>query len=75
MRTARAAAVTTAAALILAGCSTEAKKPGETPKATSPIGWDLPARDSYHRTATYPVYLNRPADDPVDKETVAEIST
>jgi DNA-binding beta-propeller fold protein YncE len=70
-----AAAVTTAAALILAGCSTEGKKPGETPKATSPINWNLPARDSYHRTATYPVYLNRPADDPVDKETVAEIST
>lgn len=75
MRTARAAAVTTAAALILAGCSTEGKKPGETPKATSPLDWNLPAQDSYHRTATYPVYLNRPAEDPADKETVAEIST
>ncbi|SEP88597.1 Esterase-like activity of phytase [Mycobacterium sp. 88mf] len=70
-----AAAVTTTAALILAGCSTEGKKPGETPKATSPIDWNLPAQESYHRTATYPVYLNRPAEDPVDKETVAEIST
>lgn len=69
------AAVTTAAALILVGCSTEGKKPGETPKATSPIDWNLPDADQYHRTATYPVYLNKPAEDPVDKETVAEIST
>ncbi|OFB38085.1 alkaline phosphatase [Mycolicibacterium sp. (ex Dasyatis americana)] len=79
MKTARAAAVTTVAALILAGCSTEDNKPGEggpqTPKATSPIDWNLAAQDSYHRTATYPVYLNRPAEDPVEKETVAEIST
>lgn len=75
MRTARAAAVTTVAALILAGCATEDTKSGETPKATSPIDWNLPDADRYHRTATYPVYLNRPADDPVDKETVAEIST
>ncbi|QRY48241.1 esterase-like activity of phytase family protein [Mycolicibacterium boenickei] len=70
-----AAAVTTAAALILAGCSTEGKKPGEAPKATSSIDWNLPAQESYHRTATYPAYLNKPAEDPVDKETVAEIST
>ncbi|CDO28305.1 esterase-like activity of phytase family protein [Mycolicibacterium porcinum] len=76
MRTARAAAVTTVAALILAGCSTGDKKPEQsTPKATSPIDWNLPVQESYHRTATYPVYLNRPADDPADKETVAEIST
>ncbi|BBX88381.1 esterase-like activity of phytase family protein [Mycolicibacterium boenickei] len=76
MRTARAAAVTTVAALILAGCSTEDKQSEQsTPKATSPIDWNLPAQDRYHRTATYPVYLNKPAQDPVDKETVAEIST
>lgn len=76
MRTARAAAVTTVAALILAGCSTEDNQPGSsTPKATSPIDWNLPDADRYHRTATYPVYLNKPAEDPVDKETVAEIST
>jgi DNA-binding beta-propeller fold protein YncE len=75
MTTARlAAAVTTAAALILAGCSTEDKKP-ETPQATSPIDWNLPAADRYHRTATYPVYLNKPAEAPADEETVAEIST
>lgn len=75
MTTARlAAALTTVAALILAGCSTEDKKP-ETPKATSPIDWNLPDADRYHRTATYPVYLNRTAGDPVDDETVAEIST
>ncbi|MFD3041397.1 esterase-like activity of phytase family protein [Mycolicibacterium senegalense] len=76
MRTARAAAVTTVAALILAGCSTEDNQPeSSTPKATSPIDWNLPDADRYHRTATYPVYLNKPAEDPVDKETVAEIST
>ncbi|MGV0769458.1 esterase-like activity of phytase family protein [Mycobacterium syngnathidarum] len=82
MRTARAAAVTTVVALILAGCSTEDNKPGEggpqTPKATSPIDWNLAAQDSYHRTATYPVYLNEQrADSPEGpvKETVAEIST
>ncbi|WP_454788584.1 esterase-like activity of phytase family protein [Mycolicibacterium lutetiense] len=76
-RARQAAAVTTAAALILAGCSTEDRKPGapETPKATSPIDWNLPDADRYHRTATYPVYLNKPADDSVEKETVAEIST
>lgn len=76
MRTARAAAVTTVAALILAGCSTEDKQSEQsTPKATSPIDWNLPAQDRYHRTATYPVYLNKPAEDPAGLETVAEIST
>ncbi len=72
----RAAAMTTAAALILAGCTTEDRKPEpSTPKASSPIDWNLPDADRYHRTATYPVYLNKPAGDPVEKETVAEIST
>ncbi|MGW4099082.1 esterase-like activity of phytase family protein [Mycobacterium sp. NPDC004974] len=78
MKRARAAAaVTTAAALILAGCSTEDERPGDatSPKATSPIDWSVPDADRYHRTATYPVYLNRPAQDPAEKETVAEIST
>lgn len=71
----RAAAVTTAAALILAGCTTQDREPeSSTPKATSPIDWNLPDADRYHRTATYPVYLNKPTADPVDKETVAEIS-
>ncbi|MDH6197992.1 hypothetical protein M2272_004648 [Mycobacterium frederiksbergense] len=77
MRTARAAAATTAAALILAGCTTEDRKP-EAPaiqRASSPIDWNLPDADRYHRTATYPVYLNKLAEDPVEKETVAEIST
>ncbi|MFV8242610.1 esterase-like activity of phytase family protein [Mycolicibacterium peregrinum] len=72
----RAAAMTTAAALILAGCTTQDRKPeSSTPKATSPIDWNLPDADRYHRRATYPVYLNKPTEDPVDKETVAEIST
>ncbi|MGV0741057.1 esterase-like activity of phytase family protein [Mycolicibacterium sp. XJ870] len=69
--------MTTAAALILAGCSTEEpdQTQADTPKATSPIDWNLPDGQSYHRTATYPVFLNKPAEDPVDNETVAEIST
>ncbi|QRY53847.1 esterase-like activity of phytase family protein [Mycolicibacterium septicum] len=72
----RAAAMATAAALILAGCTTQDRKPeSSTPKATSPIDWNLPDADRYHRTATYPVYLNKPAEDPAEKETVAEIST
>ncbi|OMC38960.1 alkaline phosphatase [Mycobacterium sp. GA-1841] len=79
MKTARAAAVTTAAAMVLAGCATDDTKSGEgapqTPKASSPIDWNLADADRYHRTATYPVYLNKPADDPADRETVAEIST
>ncbi|OBJ91574.1 alkaline phosphatase [Mycolicibacterium conceptionense] len=79
MRTARAAAVTTVAALILAGCSTEGNQPeSSTPKATSPIDWNLPDADRYHRTATYPVYLNEQRGDSPEgpvKETVAEIST
>ncbi|MEV0673622.1 esterase-like activity of phytase family protein [Mycobacterium sp. NPDC050441] len=76
MKRARAAAaVTTASALILAGCSTGDKKPGGAATATSPIDWNLPDADRYHRTATYPVYLNKPAEDPAEQETVAEIST
>lgn len=80
LRTARAAAATTAVALILAGCSTDDGKPGapETSKATSPIDWNLPDADRYHRTATYPVYLNEQREDSPEgpvKETVAEIST
>lgn len=80
----RAAALTTIAALALAGCgSTDQDAPDEqtpdTPRATSPIDFNLPAAQSYHRTATYPVYLNKPMagvppEDPA-AETVAEIST
>ena len=78
---ARAAAAATVVALVAAGCATDAQDdaPGEptpdTPRATSPIDWNLPAAERFHRTATYPVYLNRPTEDPVDAETVAEIST
>ena len=45
------------------------------PRATSPIDWNLPAAQRYHRQATYPVFLNRPPAEPVEAETVAEIST
>ncbi|PRC41329.1 alkaline phosphatase, partial [Mycobacterium sp. ITM-2017-0098] len=74
-------AAVAAAALLLAACSTDtqddapAEPRPDTPRATSPIDFNLPAAERYHRTATYPVYLNRPAADPFDAETVAEIST
>lgn len=75
--TARAAAMTTLVALIAAGCTTDKEQPRDdtAPRAISPIDWNLPASDQYHRTATYPVFLNRPAEGPADAETVAEIST
>jgi hypothetical protein len=44
-------------------------------RATSPIDWNLAAAQRYHRQATYPVFLNRPPAEPIDTETVAEIST
>jgi hypothetical protein len=78
--TAQAAAATTLVALTVAGCSAEQNQsqnetaPAAT-QAISPIDWNLPDADRYHRTATYPVYLNKPAEDPVEAETVAEIST
>ena len=65
----------TAAATVLlaAGCSTaDEEQPTAAPRAASPIDFNLPAAERYHRVATYPVYLN--ADDPAE-ETVAEIST
>ncbi|MGV0800360.1 alkaline phosphatase, partial [Mycolicibacterium elephantis] len=74
---ARAVAAATMAALVVAGCSTGQDEPGETrtPRAASPIDFNLPDAQRYHRLATYPVYLNKAANDPVEKETVAEIST
>lgn len=77
----RALAVATATALVVVGCSTDNQDDTpdtpapDIPRATSPIDFDLPADQRYHRTATYPVYLNRPESDPVEAETVAEIST
>jgi len=77
----RATAAATVAALTLAACSTNQSddapaQPGpDTPKATSAIDWNLPDAQRYHRTATYPVYLNKPDADPATAETVAEIST
>lgn len=77
----RATAATTTAAVLLASCSTDTNEPApattapDIPRAASPIDFNLPAAERYHRTATYPVYLNKPAEDPVEKETVAEIST
>ncbi|MGE0221491.1 MAG: alkaline phosphatase, partial [Mycolicibacterium sp.] len=77
----RAAAAAAIAALTLAACSTDGQTtsptepPPATPRATSPIDFALPDAERYHRLATYPVYLNRPAADPADAETVAEILT
>ena len=81
---ARAVAATTIAALMVAGCSTSQQEDTpadtrpDTPKASSPIDFNLPSSERYHRLATYPVYLNRPGEDsPEDPDaaTVAEIST
>ncbi|WP_349269857.1 hypothetical protein MPNTM1_00354 [Mycolicibacterium parafortuitum] len=74
----RVTAAAVIAVLTVAGCS---RDPGEAPaepgtlRATAAIDFDLPDAQRYHRTATYPVHLNKPAADPVDAETVAEIST
>lgn len=74
-------AVAAATTLLAAGCSAESSEAPETqenpstPRATSPIDWNLPDAERYHRQATYPVYLNRPPTEPIDTETVAEIST
>lgn len=77
-----ARAMTTAAiaALLLAACSTDTQdeataKRADTPKATSPIDFNLPDAERFHRAATYPVYLNRPAGEDPASKTVAEIST
>lgn len=77
-RVTAAAAVT---ALLAAGCSPSAPEGDQdapapqVQRATSPIDWNLPDAQRYHRLATYPVYLNRPVDEDPATETVAEIST
>ena len=77
----RAATAVAITAVVVVGCSTDNQDDAgdttapDTPRATSPIDFDLPAAQRYHRTATYPVHLNKPEGDPVDAETVAEIST
>lgn len=77
-RVTAAAAVT---ALLASACSPstpEGDQDAPAPqvqRATSPIDWNLPDAQRYHRLATYPVYLNRPADEDPATETVAEIST
>lgn len=77
-RVTAAAAVT---ALLAAACSPSTPEDNagapapQTQRATSPIDFDLPDAERYHRLATYPVYLNRPAGEDPATETVAEIST
>jgi hypothetical protein len=74
----RLLAVAAATTLLAAGCSSEAgdaPPTPESPRATSPIDWNLPEGQRYHRQATYPVYQNRPPAEPVETETVVEIST
>jgi len=72
-------AAMSAVALVAAACSSGEPEPEPDPRpaaplATSPIDWNLPAAERYHRLATYPVYLNRPPAEPAETETVAEIS-
>ncbi len=77
----RVTAVAAATALLASACSSGASNDdAATPApqvqgATSPIDWNLPDAQRYHRLATYPVYLNRPASADPATETVAEIST
>ncbi|MFD6893449.1 esterase-like activity of phytase family protein [Rhodococcus sp. NPDC060086] len=76
----RMAAIAAIAALMTAACSTDGggtsdEPDREAPRATSSIDWNVPDSERYHRQATYPVFQNRPADEPLDTETVAEIST
>ncbi|MFD6857544.1 esterase-like activity of phytase family protein [Rhodococcus sp. NPDC060090] len=80
LKRSRMAAIAAIAALMTAACSTdEGGTPDEpvqeAPRATSPIDWNVPASERYHRQATYPVFHNRPADEPLGTESVAEIST
>lgn len=63
-------AVAAAVTLLAAACSGD-----EHDGAGSSTAWRLPDAERYHRAATYPVYLNRPAGEAADTETVAEIST
>jgi Esterase-like activity of phytase len=74
----------TATALLAAGCSSSSDttdapsmptESGGPQRAGSPVDWNIPAAQRYHRQATYPVYLNRPQAEPIETETVAEIST
>ncbi len=66
--------------LLAAACSSEAPEAPESvqrpdnPRATSPIDWNVPGAQRYHRLATYPVYANRPPGEPIGNETVAEIA-
>ncbi|TCN56012.1 phytase-like protein with esterase activity [Rhodococcus sp. SMB37] len=76
----RLAAIAAIAALMTAACSTNdgggSDEPAQdTPRATSSIDWNVPDSERYHRQATYSVFENRPADEPLETETVAEIST
>ncbi|OAN30150.1 esterase-like activity of phytase family protein [Mycolicibacterium iranicum] len=77
----RATATASVAALLLAACSTDTEEPApgeprpDTQRATSPIDFNLPDAERYHRTATYPVVLNNAPTEDAAAETVAEIST
>ena len=80
MKVRRVLVTGTVAALALTACGTSeqgaaAPEAPDLPRATSPIDFNIPAGERYHRTATYPVYLNRPQGAPADEATVAEIST
>ncbi len=78
----RVTAVAAATALLASACSagtpednTASTSTPPAQRATSPIDWNLPDAQRYHRLATYPVHLNRPAGEDPRTETVAEIST
>ncbi|MGN7780371.1 esterase-like activity of phytase family protein [Mycolicibacterium sp. 22603] len=77
----RATALVAAAVVFVAACCTDSEhgnhgRPGpQTQRATSTINFALAESERFHRLATYPVYLNRPAGTDPGVETAAEIST
>lgn len=77
-------ALTTTAAALVAGMAATTAAAQETIQGSAAAapsarlaaaGWTTPtAQEAFHRLATYPVYLNRPAGTDAAAETVAEIS-
>ncbi|MEH3128936.1 MAG: esterase-like activity of phytase family protein [Mycolicibacterium neoaurum] len=77
----RATTLIVAVTVLVAGCATDSGRDDhgrrglQAQRATSPIDFALPESERYHRLATYPVYLNRPAGTDPAAETAAEIAT
>ena len=69
-----------AVAALAAGCASSeqesvASSNDITTATAAPIEWNVENPQRYHRLATYPIFENRPEGEPIDTETVAEISS